>query len=133
MQYRIGEAAKQTGCPASTIRYYEKIGLLRASVRGHNGYRYYDSTVIERLAFVHRARMLGFSIDATAQLLQLADHPDSPCDDVDRLVSNQLDDVRRRLRQLQTLESQLVRLQQACAGGHAIEHCGVLTALSSNA
>ena len=132
MRYTIGDAAKQTGCAASTIRYYEKIGLIGASSRGNNGYRYYDSAAIERLSFVHRARLLGFSIDATAQLLQLADHPNSPCDDVDRLVANQLDDVRERLCQLQTLESRLMRLQEACVGGHAIQHCGVLTALSSN-
>lgn len=133
MRHTIGEAAKRTGCAASTIRYYEKIGLIHASLRGNNGYRYYDSRAIEKLSFVNRARLLGFSVDAVAQLLQLADHPADPCDDVDRLVSSQLDDVRQRLGQLQTLASRLERLQQACAGGHAIEHCGVLTALSSKA
>lgn len=131
MEYTIGEAARRTGCAASTIRYYEKIGLIEASSRGRNGYRYYDSALVDRLSFVHRARSLGFSIDAMARLLQLADHPASPCDDVDRLVSSQIEDVRERLAQLQALESRLVQLQKACEGGHAIEDCGVLTALSS--
>lgn len=132
MASTIGEAARQSGCPASTIRYYERIGLLCAPERGVNGYRYYDADALERLGFVHRARTLGFSIDAVADLLRLADHPTSPCDEVDHLLAEQIAAVRSRIDQLVELDSKLTALQAACNGAHAISDCGIVSALSAD-
>lgn len=130
MSWTIGEAAKHSGCPASTIRYYERVGLLEPPPRGDNGYRYYDDDALERLAFVHRGRALGFSIDAVADLLRLADHPRQPCDGVDRLVSEQLSAIRARITRLRRLEQELTALQATCDGEHEMRECGILKALS---
>lgn len=130
MKMSIGEAAIKSACPASTIRYYERIGLLQAAQRGANGYRYYDAAALERLKFVHRARTLGFSIDEITALLQLADHPHEPCDGIDRLLAQHIEAVHLKLRQLSELESELLTLQNACNGGHEIRDCGVLATLS---
>lgn len=132
MPWTIGEAAARSGCPASTIRYYERVGLLAPARRGDNGYRYYDDTALNRLAFVHRARALGFSVEAIADLLRLADHPHQPCDGVDRLVAAQLTAIRERVAHLRRLEHELSALQTACDGGHEIRECGILEALSPN-
>ncbi|ROO30532.1 MerR family transcriptional regulator [Salinisphaera orenii MK-B5] len=128
--FTIAQAARRAGCPASTIRYYERVRLLPSARRGTNGYRYYEVADIERLAFVNRARQLGFSIDAVADLLRLADHPHSPCDGVDTLIATQLHSVEKRIRQLQTLAARLRQLQSACDGEHPIRECGILAALS---
>ena len=56
----IGTAAKQSGLPPKTIRYYEDIGLLTAD-RAANGYRDYSSEDVHRLRFVQRSRSLGVS------------------------------------------------------------------------
>ncbi|MGB7755816.1 MAG: MerR family transcriptional regulator [Salinisphaera sp.] len=130
MRWTIGEAAIRSGCPASTIRYYERIGLLAPPMRGDNGYRYYDDAALDRLAFVHRARTLGFGLEAVADLLRLADHPNEPCDGVDRLVAAQLSAIRERVAQLRRLEHELLALQTACDGGHEMRECGILEALS---
>jgi DNA-binding transcriptional MerR regulator len=130
MKLSIGEAARASACPASTIRYYERIGLLQAAQRGANGYRYYDAIALERMKFVHRARMLGFSIDEITALLRLADHPHEPCDGIDQLLATHIDAVRRKLQQLSELESELLTLQNACDGGHEIRDCGVLATLA---
>lgn len=132
MSTTIGDAARQSGCPASTIRYYERIGLLRAPERGINGYRYYDVPAVERLRFVHRARTLGFSIDVVENLLRLADHPGHPCDGIDQLLAEQMTAIRNRIDQLLELESKLKVLQAACDGGHAVSDCGILSALSAD-
>ncbi len=107
--FTIADAARRAGCPASTIRYYERVGLLPPAQRGDNGYRYYQSADIERLAFVNRARELGFSIASVVDLLRLADHPQQPCEAVDTLLANQLESVASRIRQLCELEARLRR------------------------
>lgn len=130
MTVTIGDAARRSGCPASTIRYYERVGLLRTPARGANGYRYYDRAALDRLQFVHRARALGFSVDAAADLLKLADHPQQPCDEVDHLLAEQIATVRGKIAQLRELETELSALQAACDGGHAIRDCGVMATLA---
>src|SRR5260370_4068513 len=55
------EAARQVGLQASAIRYYERIGLLRQALR-MSGQRRYDTTALYRLAIIHRARQLGFTL-----------------------------------------------------------------------
>jgi MerR family transcriptional regulator, redox-sensitive transcriptional activator SoxR len=58
---RIGEVARRAGIRPSTIRYYEKIGLLPPPLRA-NGRRLYDKTILERVAIVRFAKRVGFSI-----------------------------------------------------------------------
>ena len=55
--------------PTSTVRYYERIGLLAAPARTTAGYRDYDEDAAARLLFVHRARTMGLSCDQIATLL----------------------------------------------------------------
>ena len=60
---KIGELAKQSGTAASTIRYYESMGLLPASVRNSNGYRQYTANSVEQLKIIKFAQSLGFSLE----------------------------------------------------------------------
>ena len=57
----IGEVAAEAGLRTSTIRYYEKMGLLPRPLR-RNGRRRYDGAILERLAIVQFAKRVGFSI-----------------------------------------------------------------------
>ena len=66
----IGEAEDRSSLSAKTIRYYEEIGLVVPS-RQANGYRDYDETDVHKLAFLHRARGLGFSVEECRTLLSL--------------------------------------------------------------
>ena len=68
----VGEAADRSGLPTKTIRYYEEIGLLTPD-RKPNGYRDYSGEDVHRLAFLRRARGLGFSIGECRQLMALRD------------------------------------------------------------
>ena len=66
----IGDVAERSGLPPKTIRYYEDIGLIRPR-RGANGYRGFGNADVHKLAFLGRARSLGFSIEECRALLAL--------------------------------------------------------------
>jgi DNA-binding transcriptional MerR regulator len=63
----IGEVARRTGLPASTLRYYEEKGLIRSAGR-HGLRRLFDPGVIERLAVISLGRAAGFSLDEIARM-----------------------------------------------------------------
>ena len=69
--YRISEAASRTGLPVSTLRYYERIGLLPEPQRTASGYRAYEEQALDRLAFIARARELGLQLDDIGGLADL--------------------------------------------------------------
>jgi len=71
--YRISDAARRTGLPTSTLRYYERIGLLPAPARTDSGYRAYEEQALDRLTFIARAKDLGLRLDDIGGLANLWD------------------------------------------------------------
>jgi DNA-binding transcriptional MerR regulator len=74
-QMKIGELSQKTGLPASTIRYYEGLGLLPPARRGQNGYRDYDDEALRRLNAVRASQSLGFTLEAIRGFF----NGDGPC------------------------------------------------------
>lgn len=127
----IGEVAKKTGLKVPTIRFYEQEGLIGAPPRTESGRRLYGDKDVCRLSFVRHARTLGFELPDIRSLLDLADHPQRPCGDADRIASKNLETVRQRIEQLRALEQELSRMIVACAGGPASE-CRIIESLSDH-
>ena len=125
---RIGELARATGTKAETIRYYEREGILPAADRTDSNYRDYSSDHLATLAFVRRARELGFSMAQVRELLALSDHDDKPCEDVDRLVEQQLGDVERKIADLSLLRDELTDMARSCKG-ERIGDCRIVDSL----
>ena len=67
--YTIGEIAERSGFTASSLRYYEGIGLVSRSTRTPAGYRLYDDHALDRLAFIARAKQLGCSLEEITDLV----------------------------------------------------------------
>ncbi|MCI2266518.1 MerR family transcriptional regulator [Sediminivirga luteola] len=67
---RISEVTARTGVPATTLRYYEDLGLI-TSQRGPNGYRDYDQTVIDQLEFIATAKKLDLDLEEIRWLSQV--------------------------------------------------------------
>jgi MerR family copper efflux transcriptional regulator len=68
---RIREASEQSGVSASTIRYYDQLGLLGAVKRTSSGYRVFDDRDVRLLGFLRRARDLGFTLEECSELIEL--------------------------------------------------------------
>jgi DNA-binding transcriptional MerR regulator len=66
---KIGELAQRSGIPASTIRFYESKGLLKAVSRQSNGYRDYPLEAVALLAIISDAQKTGFSLEEIKQVL----------------------------------------------------------------
>ncbi len=111
----IGEAGRLTGLPAKTIRYYEDIGLIR-SPRRENGYRHYGEGELHRLAFLQRARSLGFSIDECRKLLSLYDDEERASADVKQLAADHIVAIEHKIAELESLRDTLATLVEACYG-----------------
>jgi len=123
---RIGEVAELTGTTPRTIRYYEEIGLLPgADDRAQGKHRAYTEADVERMREIIRLRdLLGLSLEELSALLEAESaratirreiqHTDDPAE-IRRMreealghITIQLELVRRRLRELEQLESELV-------------------------
>ena len=124
----IAEVAKAAGLPAKTIRYYEDIGLIKPA-RSENGYRAFGPNDLHKLAFVARARSLGFSIQECRALLALYEDRDRASADVKALAAAHLDQIRAKITELRAMESTLADLVQACHGDHRPD-CPILHGLS---
>ena len=68
---RISELADQVGVPTSTVRYYERVGLLAGPARTMSGYRDYNEDDAARLLFITRARHMGLGCEQIATLLPI--------------------------------------------------------------
>ncbi|MBI1365934.1 MAG: MerR family DNA-binding protein [Alphaproteobacteria bacterium] len=124
----IGEASRRTGVHIETIRYYEKIGLLPPPPRTSGGRRAYGAAQMRRLAFIRRARELGFSLKEIRALLGLGDRGVATCADVCAITERHLESIRAKIADLQKLESFLMRNMRDCSG-EAVPECAILDAL----
>ncbi len=69
---RITELARRAGVKSSTVRYYERSGLLAEPARTHGGYRDYDDDAVTTLRFLRRGQELGFTLAELAAFTALS-------------------------------------------------------------
>ena len=106
---RISQLAEQAGVPVSTVRYYERIGLLGSPSRSAAGYRDYDDEASTRLRFVARSRQLGLTCDQVAELLPVWAGVDcvSAHARVSRLIDDKQVEISARIAELTAFAAQL--------------------------
>lgn len=124
----IGEAAERSQLPAKTIRYYEDIGLV-TPLRSLNGYRAFRPADIHKLAFLGRARALGFSIEDCRTLLSLYEDHGRESSEVKRLALNQVAEIESKIANLRTMRDTLSQLIECCVGD-ARPDCPILADLA---
>lgn len=124
----ISEVATRAGLPAKTIRYYEEIGLIRP-LRSENGYRSFRESDLHKLAFLGRARSLGFSIEECRTLLALYEDRSRASGDVKQVAQRHLAQIEAKIAELRAMQATLAGLVNACAGDERPD-CPILDGLS---
>ncbi|MCH7903181.1 MAG: MerR family transcriptional regulator [Armatimonadetes bacterium] len=103
---RIGELAVRTGVSVSTLRYYEKRGLLSASQRTAGGYREYADADLDRVEVVVAAKSLGFTLQEIHQILEAIGQPDEGRT-ISRMAEDRLATIKKEIMRLVEIESVL--------------------------
>jgi len=104
---KIGEVSKISGVGIEALRFYEKSGLLDRPSRTESGYRVYDIEVLERLDFIKRAQVLGFSLDEIKRIISDKRAGQSPCAEVRELVRQRLDELDDRMKEMRRYRKEL--------------------------
>ena len=124
----IGELSRLTGVNIETIRYYEKIRMLKPPPRTEGGRRVYGPAETRLLAFIRRGRELGFGLDDIRALLALGAPGKAACADVREIAAHHLDDIRSKIADLRKLERLLAKTIAQCSG-RRVPNCPVLEIL----
>lgn len=112
----IGQAARASGVSAKMIRYYEQTGLIPPADRKASGYRDYSETDVHMLRFIRRARDLGFSVAKIEELLGLWRDRGRQSADVKRIALGHIEELRRRMAEIEAMADTLKTLADCCAG-----------------
>jgi MerR family transcriptional regulator, copper efflux regulator len=123
----ISEAAKASGLPVKTLRYYETIGLVVPGRQEANEYRDYIAADVETLVLLRRARSAGFSL---AQCRELLAHSQQSGAQGQAFLTQQLGLLDSQLQELQQLRAHLAQLQQESTSMAALDELPPLRPMS---
>ncbi len=124
----IGELAKAADVPSSTVRYYERTGILKARSRSASNYRLYSEEDAQRLRFIRAAQATGLTLEDVKELLRPA-----PCGRVQGVIEGRLETVEARMRELRHVRRVLRRSLEECREHERTGRCRVVDDLSAQA
>ncbi len=128
-RYTIGQLARAAQVPTSTVRYYERRGLVRPESRSEGNYRVYAEGALEQLLFVRSAQAAGFTLSNISALLRFRDGDAAPCQEVQAIVTTRLDEVTEQIGQLSHVQGTLRKWLRVCRQAGRSGRCGVLEGL----
>ena len=119
----IGKAAEESGLSSDTIRYYERLQLLRRPQRSAGGYRLYDDGALDRLRLIQRARSIGFSL--TEIRLLFGRSPRSDCTSVRSVLGTKIRELDERIAVMRSFRDALSEYRSRCdeALAHHAQRC----------
>lgn len=124
-QLTISQLAEKAGIPTSTVRYYERIGLVEPEDRSAGNYRLYSRASLEKLKFIRAAQAIGFTLDDTRALLADESGSAPKCGAVQGLIEDRLADVENRLKDLRHVRKVLRAALQQCRQQNPADCCHV--------
>jgi MerR family mercuric resistance operon transcriptional regulator len=126
--YTIGQLAAAAGVNVETVRYYQGRNLLAEPKRPPGRTRRYGELDAERLRFIKGAQRLGFSLSEVKDLLGLL--APMSCSKTQKVAAAKLKFVDERIRELQALRRQFVRLLAACENNADEARCPIIERLT---
>jgi MerR family transcriptional regulator, mercuric resistance operon regulatory protein len=124
----IGALAIASGIKITTVRFYERAGLMPVPERTAGRHRHYTTAQLRRLQFICKARELEFSIEEIKILLAHAEAATPACVDVQHLAATHLKKLRHKIVSLTKIETALSTAVKGCSS-KAAAPCPVLKLL----
>jgi Hg(II)-responsive transcriptional regulator len=128
----IGKVANEAAVNIQTVRYYERIGLVKPNGRRGSGYRVYADEAVRKIRFIRHAQDLGFTLQEISALLRLRVGKPTRCDEVRTRAERRLEDIRKKIANLRRMEQVLVELVTSCWNRTTTESCPILRSLERN-
>jgi len=123
----IGKLARAAGVGTETVRYYQQRKLLPIPV-ARGAFRYYPSSVVDRIRFIKRAQELGFTLDEISELLRLQDGTERA--QVRELANAKADQIAKKLADLQRMHDVLRHLVDVCMHTEGDHPCPIIETLA---
>ncbi|WP_432359749.1 Hg(II)-responsive transcriptional regulator [Sporosarcina sp. UB5] len=129
MELHIGELAEKCRVNKETIRYYERLGLIPKPSRTESGYRIYTEQTVDRLNFIKRIQVLGFTLKEIDKLIGVVDRDEAKCRDMYDFTVYKIEEIQRKIQELKRLEQMLIDLKERCPENKDIYECPIIETL----
>lgn len=129
-QYTISQLAKAADVATTTLRYYERVGLIVPEDRSRGNYRLYTDESLRRLRFVRTAQATGFTLDDIKTLLGIESDAPAGCNEVQTLIETRLAEVQQKLRDLRQVQRVLATSLTKCREMRNPASCPVIDTLN---
>jgi len=123
----IGKLAKAANVNVETIRYYQRIGMLKEPIKPVTGYRVYDSSLVNTIKFIKRSQQLGFVLAEIKELLNLGN---GRCTDVKSIAQEKRMKILRQIKDLTSMKNELDNLIEACELTENTPECAIIESLA---
>lgn len=128
----ISELAKAADIPTTTLRYYERIGLVEPEDRSCGNYRLYGEQSLKKLKFIKAAQSIGFTLEDVKSLLADDKGKTPTCGNVQSLIETRLTDVEERFKALRHVRKVLKSALKQCQHQKQSDCCHIVKELQSN-
>lgn len=105
--FTASHLAYKANVPVYTVRHYTRIGLLHPIRNSSNNYKLYQPSDAVRLKFIMAAKDLGFTLAEITQILDKAEHGESPCPSVRKIIVQHIAENKRKIKELQKLQKKM--------------------------
>jgi DNA-binding transcriptional MerR regulator len=122
-QLSIGKLAELTGTTADTLRYYEKMKLIKAALRSSAGYRLYNEDAVSIVRFIRGGKSLGFTLTEIRELLTLSTSDQSSCAEVLKKTEGKIIEAEAKILELKEIKKVLTQLVKSCPGDETSTKC----------
>ena len=114
-QPTIGTVARQVGVNVETIRYYQRIGLVKEPPK-NGGFRFYSNRAVERLLYIRHLKKLGFTLREITGLLAAGAES---CDEVGAILQKKQSEILGKIEQMRAAVVELKQMTIDCRKGPA--------------
>lgn len=128
-RYTISQLAHAAEVPTTTVRYYERVGLVQPEDRSAGNYRLYSDESLQKLKFIRTAQAIGFTLDDVKALLSAPDNSAASCRQVQSLIEERLAEVAQRLKDLRHVQQVLKSSLANCRETERADCCHVIETL----